>query len=156
GELYHEVRTRLLLDDKATRPAVLEAIEELRTGAKSKVKAGDLVVVFFAGHGAKEKDQFYLLTHEADVNDLAKTALSGSKLRDEWKGFPCQVLLMMDACHAGAFGEKGKLTQQNLKPATDDATRTFADDEVGVAVMCAAMGYEKAAERDKNGLFTKW
>ena len=87
------------------------------------MKTNDLFVVFFAGHGAKEKEQYYLLTYEAKVDDLAKTALSGQQLREALADFPCQVLLMMDACHAGAFGDRGKLTQKNLRPATDDATR---------------------------------
>src|SRR5262245_48667541 len=44
---------------------------------------------------------------------------------------------------------------QAFKPATDDATRALTDDEVGVAVFCAAMGHEKALERKGNGLFTR-
>ena len=42
-----------------------------------------------------------------------------------------------------------------LAPATDDATRALTEDEVGVAVMCAAMGRETALEKDGNGLFTR-
>ena len=154
GGLFAEVRTHVLLNDKATRKGIQEAIQELRTDPKLKVKPNDLVVIFFAGHGAKEKDQFYLLTHETDVDALANTALSGTQLRDDLKEMPCQVLLMLDACHSGAFGAKGKLAAKNLKPATDAATRTFTDDDVGFAVMCAAMGNEAAIERKKNGLFT--
>jgi uncharacterized caspase-like protein len=119
------------------------------------VKANDLLVVFFAGHGAKEGDQFYLLTHEANINKLAETALSGRDLREELKEVPCQVLLIMDACHTAGFGAKGVLSKKNLKPATDAATRTFTDDEVGAAVMCAAMGTEEASESGDNGLFTE-
>ena len=154
GALYPEVNTQVLLNDMATRDGIRDAIRALRTNSKCKVKDNDLVVIFFAGHGAKEKEQFYLLTHEANVDDLAQTALSGMQLRDDLKDLPCQVLLMLDACHSGAFGAKGKLSAKNLKPATDAATRTFTDDEVGIAVMCAAMGNETAAERKNNGLFT--
>jgi len=154
GLLFGQVSTKVLLDDKATRDAILGALKELRTDPQARAKANDLVVVFFAGHGAKEKDEFYLLPYEARVNDLAGTGLSGAKLRDELKELPCrQVLLILDACHAAGFGEKGKLARNKLKPATDDATRTFTD-EVGVAVKCAAMGNEKAAEAGSNGLFT--
>jgi WD40 repeat protein len=155
GPLFGEVRPTVLLNKDATAQAVRAAINKLRTDPEAKAKANDLVIVFFAGHGAKEKDQFYLLTHDANVNNLAKTALSGKELREALGAFPCQVLLMMDACHSGAFGAKGKLAAQNLKPATDEATRTFTDDEVGIAVMCAAMGNETAAERKNNGLFTE-
>jgi hypothetical protein len=123
---------------------------------RSEAKANDLVVVFFAGHGAKWKDKFYLATYEAKVEALDKTALAGEQLRDSLSEFPCQVLLLLDACQAAGFGEKGKLAQLKLKPVTDDATRMFTADEVGVVVMCASMGYETATENSHNGLFTKW
>jgi WD40 repeat protein len=151
GELFGQVRTQTLLNEKATRDKIVEAIHKLRTDAR----ANDLVVVFFAGHGAKFKDEFYLAPHEVKVDDLPGTALAGKKLRDDLAEFPCQVLLLLDACQAAGFGENGKLAQKKLKPATDDATRLFTADEVGVVVMCASMGYETATEDNKNGLFTR-
>ena len=150
GALFGDVKATVLVNDKATRDAVLGALKNLH----KQVKANDLLVVFFAGHGAKDGDQFYLLTHEAKVNKLEGTALSGRELRNALKEIPCQVLLIMDACHSGGFGETGELTKNHLKPATDDATRTFTDDDVGVAVMCAAMGTEEASESGEHGLFT--
>src|SRR5262249_37183067 len=36
----------------------------------------------------------------------------------------------------------------------DEAARGLTDDETGVAVLCAAMGYEEAQEKDGHGLFT--
>jgi hypothetical protein len=155
GDVFPEVRTSVLLDREATRPGILKAIEALRGDEKKKVKDNDLLVVFFAGHGVTRKNQFFLLTTEADLDDLDGTALSGGKLREALGAFPCQVLLVMDACHSGAFGGTGKLTQKEFKPGTDDAARSLADSEVGVAVMCAAMGYERSEERDGNGLFTR-
>ena len=155
GNLFGEVRTTVLLNKDATAAGIRAAIDMLRTDPQTKAKANDLVIVFFAGHGVKENEQFYLMTHEADVDDLANTALSGKELKSGLAGFPCQVLLMLDACHSAGFGATGKLTEKHLKPATDDASRAFTEDEVGVAVMCAAMGNEKALERGENGLFTK-
>jgi WD40 repeat protein len=154
GDIYGEVHATTLPNEKATRPTVLAAIEELRSGPK-KAKDNDLVVVFFAGHGATKKNQFYLLTHEANLNDLENTSLSGRALREGLGAFPCQVLLVMDACHAGAFGGTGKLTRRDFKPAGEEVARTMADNEVGVAVLCAAMRYERSEERTGTGLFTK-
>jgi uncharacterized caspase-like protein len=125
------------------------------TVVRKAAKDNDPFIVFFAGHGVKEKDQFYFLTHEAQMGDLAKTTLSGTDLRKALGEFPCQMLLMLDACHSAGFGERRKLTQSGLRPATDDATRALTDDDIGVAVMCAAMGHEKAQEKDGHGLFTK-
>jgi WD40 repeat protein len=155
GEVFCRVVPHVLVNEQATREAIVAAIGKVRRGPDDKAKANDLVIVFFAGHGAKEKDQFYLLPHDAAVDNLATTAISGAALRDELKEMPCQVLLLMDACHAAGFGEKGKLAKQHLKPATDEATRELTDDDVGIAVMCAAMGYETAAEGGTHGRFTE-
>jgi WD40 repeat protein len=152
GDLFAQVHAEdVLLDGKATRKAVLEGILKVR----KRVKANDLFVVFFAGHGVKDKGQFYLLTAEANTQALAKSALSGAELRTALEQFPCQVLLMLDACHSAGFGEKGALQLRKLARATDEATRSLTEDEVGVAVMCAAMGHEVAIEKEGNGLFTR-
>jgi hypothetical protein len=155
GELFGKVSPTILIDKQASRQAILDAIKDLRSNEKTKVKDNDLLVVFFAGHGVTKKNQFFLLTHEAVLDDLENKALSGAKLREALGAFPCQVLLIMDACHAGAFGGTGKLTLKEFKPAGDDAARSLTDSEVGVAVMCAAMGNERSEERGGNGLFTR-
>jgi WD40 repeat protein len=144
GSLFGTFQGRTLLDDKAGRKDVLQVLQDVRQAAKS----GDLVVVYFAGHGVKEKDDFYLLTVEADTTNLVKTAVSGKELRRQLADVPCQVLLILDACHSAA-GIKA------FKSATDDAARSLTDDECGVAVFCAAMGQEYAQEEKGNGLFTK-
>jgi uncharacterized caspase-like protein len=147
GPLFADVKGEPLVNEQAKRKAVLDALAALR---KQPPKPNDLVVIFFAGHGVKEKDQFYLLTVEAKTNDLAKTALSGEDLRKTLGDLSssCQVLLMLDACHSSA-GVK------NFRPAIDDITRNLTDDECGVAVFCAAMAHEKALEKSGNGLFTR-
>jgi hypothetical protein len=92
----------------------------------------------------KDKREYYLLTHEADTDNLDKTCLSGDALRKALAECKCQVLLLLDACHAAGFGAGKKLANLGLKPATDDMARDLTEDEYGVAVMCAAMSHEKA------------
>jgi len=144
GELYQDVHSEVLVDAAARKDAILKHLAEMR----AKVKPNDLVVIYFAGHGVKEKDKFYLLPVESDTGNLAGTAISGDQLRKSLGEFPCQVLLLLDACHSSA-GLK------NFRPAVDDITRNLTDDDCGVAVLCAAMGHEKALEKDGNGLFTR-
>jgi hypothetical protein len=160
GPLFRDVQSKKLLDRQATPAAIIRELDAMR----ENVKHNDLVVVFFAGHGVKTKNSFYLLTPEADTtNDdtLKATCLSGEALRRTLGGFRCQVLLIVDACHSGAFGKRGPkkdagvLGKQGFKPATDDLARDLADDEAGVAILCAAMGNEKAQEKGPKGLFTK-
>jgi WD40 repeat protein len=152
GPLFGKVdATPPLLNQQANKQAVLKAIKAVR----DKAKDNDLFVFTFAGHGVKSKDQYYLLTVEANLFKLENTALSGKELREAVAEFPCQVLLMLDACHSAGFGAGGKIAKAGLRPATDEASRTLTDDEIGVAVMCAAMGSEKAIEMKEHGLFTQ-
>jgi WD40 repeat protein len=147
---FREARGKPLLDKAATRQAVLDALQESRTQG---AKPGDLVVVFFAGHGVvqttPEGSEFYLLTREADpAKPLKGHSLSGEDLRQAFGELPCSVLLLLDACHSAA-GVKA------FKPATDDLTRSLTDDQVAVTVLAAAMGYETAGEQKEHGLFTQ-
>ena len=144
GNLFDKVNPTTLLDGQAKRDAILGALK----GVRQAVKPGDLLVFSFAGHGAKQGKKFYLLTYDADPTKLADTALSGDDLRAALADLPCQVLLLLDACHSAAC-------VRAFTPATDDAARDMTDDECGVAVLCAAMGYEEAQEDKGHGLFTK-
>jgi WD40 repeat protein len=64
---------------------------------------GDLVVAYYTGHGASDKDRFYLLTHESDISDLDATALPAEDLaRALAKGSTAaQILMIIDTCYAG-------------------------------------------------------
>jgi hypothetical protein len=144
GNVFGTVRRKVLLDDKATRPAVLEGIRTIRQAAQPN----DLVVVYYSGHGVQEKDDFYLLPVDADVTQLAGTALSGRELREQLAEIPCQVLLILDTCHSAAAGRA-------FAPSGTDAARKLSDAECAVAVLCSAMGEEQALEKDGHGLFTR-
>ncbi len=144
GGPYRAGAVRTLTDAEASKPAVLQALAQLRAQAQPN----DLVIVFFAGHGVKDKAGFYLLTVEANTQALPKTTLSGGELRKTLGEFPCQVLLMLDACHSGGVAK-------SFRPVVDDLTRALTDDECGVAVLSAAMASEQAQEKDGHGLFTK-
>ncbi len=136
----------LLLDKEATAQKVLAALDKVR----KRVKPRDLLVLFYAGHGDRKEGTFYLLTHGANLNNLKQTALSGDALRQKLADFPCQVLLLLDACHSGQAAK-------TLRAATNEASRQLADEECAVTLLAAAMGHERALERKgaKNGLFTE-
>ncbi len=141
---FGAAKGQLLLDRAATREAVLAALSEVRKAAKP----GDLVAVFFAGHGVKQGDEYYLLTREADTTgELKGKSLSGMDLRRALSEFECPVLLMLDACHSAQAVKR-------FRPATDDATRSLTSDAIGVTVLAAAMSHEVADASSENGFFT--
>jgi hypothetical protein len=141
ANLFGQAKVTALIDAGATRDAVLAALK----AARAAVKPGDLLVFSFAGHGVKQGRKFYLLTVDADPDKLAETALSGDSLRAALADMPCQVLLLLDACHSAA----------GVRAFSDEATGKLTDDECGVAVLCAAMGAEEAQEKNGHGLFTR-
>ncbi len=141
---FGTVRGELILDKDATRDRVLKAL----TDARKAAKPGDLLVIFFAGHGVKQGDAFYLLTREADVSkDLKGHSLSGEDLSKLLSEVECPVLLVLDACHSAN-------AVRSFRPATDDLTRSLTDDSVGVTVLSAAMSNEVAGASTENGHFT--
>ncbi|MCE9534397.1 MAG: caspase family protein, partial [Planctomycetes bacterium] len=141
---FGTAKGQLLVNKEATRDAVLKALAEVRKAAKP----GDLVVFFFAGHGVKQENEFYLLTKEADLNKSLKgISLSGDDLRKALSDIECPVLLIMDACHS-AKGVKA------FRPATDDLTRNLTDETAGVTILAAAMAHEVANASAENGHFT--
>ncbi len=151
--LFEQARTHLLLGPQATTASIRAELLQVRKEVKTARR--DLVVFFFAGHGVREKQQFYLITQDAQLNNLAKTALSGEDLRRAFADCPCRVLVLLDACHsatAGLFlGKKG------WQAATDGAARDLSDEECEVTLLAAALGNEEALEPrgGKNGLFTQ-
>lgn len=131
----------LLVNKDATREKALQALAAVR----KKAKSGDLVVVYFAGHGIKQKDEFFLLTREGDpAKSLLGASLSGADLKTGLGKMECPVLLILDACHSAA-------AVKSFRPATDDLTREMTDDSVEVTVMSAAMSNETADATAENG-----
>jgi WD40 repeat protein len=134
----------LLLNRTATRATVLNEISKIRKSAKP----GDLVVILFAGHGVKQQDEYYLLTHEANPNESLKgRSVSGTDLHQALADMECPVLLLLDACHSGS-GVKA------FRPATDDVTRDLTDESAGVTLLAAAMAHEVASATEENGHYT--
>lgn len=154
---FGRVNGALLTNSQATSPAVLKAINDIRKVAKP----GDLLVMLFAGHGIQQpevvkladgtivqKQEYYLMTHEADPSQSLKDkSLSGTQLRQALGAVGCPVLLVMDSCHS-ASGVRA------FRPATDGLARGLTDDSTGVTILAAAMSTEVASATAENGYFT--
>ncbi len=144
GNHFGAVAGSPLVGRAATKQAVLDGLNAIRVKG---AKPGDLVVFFYAGHGVAEGREFYLLTADVDPQNVAKSCLSGTELRDALKAMPCQVLVILDACYAGQALDR-------FEAVTDEAGRALADDEAGITVVAAAMAHEKAGEKGGNGRLT--
>jgi Caspase domain len=135
----------LLLDKAATRDRILKSLDE----ARRLVKPGDLLAIYFSGHGWKLDKDYYLLTSDAGPNGkLDGRSLSGADLRKALKDFNCPVLLLLDARHAAAGASPAR-------SAIDDLARELCDETVGATVLSAAMAHETPATSAGNGGFAQ-
>jgi len=93
----------------------------LGTWLRRKAGEKDLVIVYFAGHGAAEPDEEssepdklskYLLPLEADLGDLPATALPMSEILEMLRRVKARtVLVILDTCFSGAAGGRAVTTQ---------------------------------------------
>ena len=143
-------RHDLLLDRQATRAEMLGGMQWLG----GKVKAGDVAVVFYAGHGYCSKEGvFYLVPVDANLRDLSATGISGEALEKSIGELPCTTVLILDACYAASIGAKKRKTRA-LPVESDTVLRHLIYDS-GLVVMCAAYKDQEAAEENGHGFFTQ-
>jgi hypothetical protein len=144
--LYADVLPQRLRNDGVTRGdvfAALETVERAMAGGGER----DRAVVFFAGHGEMLADGFYLVTHRVAHRTSAAIAADGLSVADLSARINAiaqhgQVLVLLDACHAGAFDVR--LLRDRLK-------------RPQVAVFASSAADEKSVEREewRNGAFTE-
>ena len=146
---YGKVEAKVLLDDKATKQGILAGLDWL--GAMT---TDDTAVVFYAGHGHRDKktSQFYMLPSDVDVSDLPGTGVTGTQIKEKLQAVPGRVLVLLDACHSGSIGQ----SPPDPASLTDDVRRQLAAPDCGVVILCAAMAQEEAGEAAavKHGFFT--
>lgn len=150
GGLYASVESRLLVDAKATRSAVLDALEWLRRSVGPK----DTGVLFIAGHGVNDaKGQYFFLPHDADLQRLGTTAVGDAQLRATLSSLRGRAMLFADTCHAGNVVGRGSAASAEI----GRLANTLASADSGVIVFSASTGRQEAIEHQEwgNGAFTR-
>jgi hypothetical protein len=166
----HLIRNNHIPEENVTLLLNEEAhINRLRSilGTHLKNKAGkdDMVIIFFAGHGACEKDvtspdkdglEKYILPYDADPKDLYASALPMSEISRIFNRIRSERLIFIaDACYSGASGGR----TINLAGIRANISEAFLDRIVsgkGKIILTASGGNEVSSEDDKlkHGVFT--
>ncbi len=150
GRAYRSVETRLLINPD--RREMLKEIAWLKDGSRDD----DVSLVFFAGHGATDHHRrFQLLPTDANVDDLAATAVNGALLIQTLRATRGRVIAIIDACHsADAFmGRSGGILPINMTRFSNDA----ATPDNGVMILAASTARQFAFDAGswgQNGAFT--
>jgi hypothetical protein len=118
---YPPTQVSLLTGEKATRGAVLSALEALARIDDAEAT----VVVYFSGHGyrvtASLGEFYYLMPFGYDTDRLFDTAIRGDEFTTRLGAIPAQKLLvLLDCCHAGGLAKPEpsgmKLAKSPLPP----------------------------------------
>lgn len=151
GGAIPDTRRTLLVNEHATRPTMMGALEELANRAGET----DTLIVFLAMHATVD-DELYFLASDVNSDNLSGTAVSESDLTKSFRRTRAsQVVLLLDVCHGGAFG---KGDTRGLR-AFETARRIerFPRSMTTVAVLSASAETERAKEDrlwDGHGVFT--
>lgn len=150
GSLYSDVQIRLITDEKATRGAIIEALEWIRKETTSK----DVAMIFIAGYGMNDNSgNLYFLPHDADIDSLKGTAVPSSEISKTIASIAGKVIYFMDACHTGNLGGVRGGPDFDITGVLNELSSA----ENGVVVFSSSSGRQYSPEREKwgNGAFTK-
>ena len=138
----------MLTDEGATRAAVLDALNWLRT----KPGPNDIAVLFFAGHGVVDAaDTYYFLPYDMRESQLQRSAVSETQLRDALAAVKGRTLFFVDTCYAGRA--IGKLDRRE----TVRLANGLSQSEMGVIVFSGSAPRQESLESAAwgNSAFTK-
>jgi hypothetical protein len=142
--------------ENGRRAALVDALTAAR-----QAKAGDVLVVYLAGHGVNRGEGFYYLTADAATADLddptvrATTALSNTELVDAINAIPAlKQVLILDTCASGKFLEA--LTGRRSAPSNQVRALDRLKDRTGMFVLagCASDSVSYEATKYGQGLLT--
>ena len=159
----------LLLTDKTERKPTLRDMKwALGTFLARSAKKEDLVVIFYAGHGAPEIDPRgsepdglakYLVPSDADPNDLYATALPMDELQIIFDRIEAErVVVFLDACYSGAAGGRTFASKRTRALRVDDVFLDRLARSRGRAIITASRASEVSIELPElgHGLFTHY
>jgi hypothetical protein len=137
----------------------------LGTQLRSAASREDMVIIFFAGHGATERDALspdgdglekYLLTWEADLKDLYSTAIPMREIAYILDRIQSERLIFIaDACYSGASGGRTVGTGGLRATISETFLERLAGGR-GKVIITASAANEVSIEKDefKHGVFT--
>ncbi|HOV15374.1 MAG TPA: caspase family protein, partial [Spirochaetota bacterium] len=101
---YGKIYTKTFVNEECT----VENIKKAKSFLKN-ANPDDTFILFIAGHGVHDKDKdetYYFLTHEADINNLSKSAANFELVEDIMQNIsPRKKLFLMDTCESGEIDD---------------------------------------------------
>jgi len=157
GGSFHSENILALFNEDATSQNVRSALFTFLT----KPRPQDLVVMYFAGHGAPDPNDsrnLYLLTYDTQPENMGGTAFLMSELQDVFTRIlkAKQVISFNDSCHSyGISGERfGVKKQNNLVNQYLEHYASQAERAVITASDVSELSFEDEKWGGGHGVFT--
>jgi hypothetical protein len=157
----------MLLTDRTERKPTLRNIKyALGNFLARAAQRDDMVIIYFAGHGAPEIDQRgveqdglakYLISSDADPDDLFSTALPMDDLQTIFGRIEAErVVVFIDTCFSGAAGGRTFMSQRTRAVNVDDLFLDRLTRSKGRAIISASRPNELSIELAElgHGVFT--
>ncbi|MCX6137974.1 MAG: caspase family protein [Ignavibacteriales bacterium] len=159
GGGFEEARVRVLLNKEATLQNIKSALNQFLRQTVDK----DLVIIYFAGHGAPEPanpSNNYLLCYDTDPTSLETTAFPMWDINTALQRYipSKRVVVLTDACHSG--GISTELATRGMGTVESNLINQYLSDlsksKEGIIVFTASQSGEVSQELDKfgHGVFT--
>jgi len=168
SDIAQPIRHQRIPGADASRQRILDTIEALSRCSHTSVPTisdasfgacpgpDDLVVIFFAGHGARLNERFLFLARDTNAGDeeaLVSSSISDLDLERVLADIDARrVILIVDACHSGAIAAD---SGARVGPFNARGLAQLAY-EKGIFVLGASQSYQAAleVERHQHGLLT--
>ena len=161
GGSFSENNILLLVNQQATSTALRRA---LFTYLKKAIEE-DLVIFFFSGHGASEPgtaDNYYLLTYDADPDDLPATAIPTWDVDMAFKRNikAKRSIILVDAYRTAAIGNNKGTRALALDNMSNRYLKKLSETGEGRVIFTASQDGQIAVDsrftKRKTGLFTHY
>lgn len=145
GRYYASVEQSLLVDQKASADAIVDALRQ----AVAKANPADTLMFYFAGHGVQVPEGYFLTTSQTLLRDIPRTSLSWARVAAALSDSKARTLVILDSCHSGSSGAE-------LLSSNDSAVKgLLTGDRRPLIVLAASKGRQVSLEEEKiGGYFT--
>ncbi|MCA9109337.1 MAG: caspase family protein [Planctomycetaceae bacterium] len=149
--VFKQIEAKALTNADANKSGILEGLKWL----KQQMTDNDIGVVLYSGHGAVDESfgGFFFLPSDVDDEKIADRGISADLFKRALAEIPGRLVVLLDACHAGAVGSGGILPSRELN---EDMIHSLTNEQPGIDVICSTDGQSLSEESHdlRHGYFS--
>jgi len=141
----HPPNMRMLVNEMATGHAILSSLQDLADYAANDSEAN--LLIYYTGHGWLDASgRYFLIPHDAQIENLAETALSADRFIEALRVIHSQrLLVILDTCHAEGMATAKEISLHGFHPhAVPEAVASTIVRGTSRAVFSSCLGEESS------------